>query len=420
MISLARGDEPRRARRPRAPRAHRPGLHPDRVHPAPQLPGAVEDPQGRAELARGAARQAPVEPPGPDAGRAGRRPPRARRRCSPRAGPTPSTAARGTACTCSSATRRSAPAPPRCRRTSSPTGPSSSPGSELAARAIASMTARADHARWSPSTRACTTPWEETAGFDAVVADRRGGRPARLPPPHVQRARRRARRRHRGPARAAATTTRSRPSATSPARTTRIRFETHVLVLGYHHPFALAKRYGTLDAISGGRLILGVGVGSLEEEFALLGRAVRRSGPTERDESLARAAPDPRPAVRSTASLIDPCAVQEHVPDLDRRPYPPFACGGPSSSPTAGARSRCPPPTPRACAGVGPVARRLRGGAVPRAARRPASATRPAPASGDRLYRPGPLAVARVTRGAAAGLDQFEPAILTDRPTGFR
>src|SRR5262249_14334147 len=54
------------------------------------------------------------------------------------------------------------------------------------------------------------------------------------------------------------------------AQTTRVRFLTHVLVLGYHHPLAIAKRYGTLDRLSNGRLILGVGVGTLAEEFALL------------------------------------------------------------------------------------------------------------------------------------------------------
>ena len=54
------------------------------------------------------------------------------------------------------------------------------------------------------------------------------------------------------------------------ARTTTIRFATFVLVLGYHHPLEIVKRYGTLDHIAGGRLILGVGVGSLVEEFALL------------------------------------------------------------------------------------------------------------------------------------------------------
>src|SRR3990172_2371813 len=47
------------------------------------------------------------------------------------------------------------------------------------------------------------------------------------------------------------------------ALTSRIRFVTHVLVLGYHHPLAIAKRYGTLDRLSGGRLVLGLGVGAL-------------------------------------------------------------------------------------------------------------------------------------------------------------
>lgn len=55
------------------------------------------------------------------------------------------------------------------------------------------------------------------------------------------------------------------------ARTERIRLATYVLVLGYHHPLALAKRYGTLDRVSSGRLVLGLGVGTLQAEFELLG-----------------------------------------------------------------------------------------------------------------------------------------------------
>ena len=55
------------------------------------------------------------------------------------------------------------------------------------------------------------------------------------------------------------------------ARTKQIRLATMTLVLGYHHPLAIVKRYGTLDHVSGGRVILGVGVGSRKEEFDLLG-----------------------------------------------------------------------------------------------------------------------------------------------------
>ncbi|WP_396909016.1 TIGR03619 family F420-dependent LLM class oxidoreductase [Mycolicibacterium sp.] len=55
------------------------------------------------------------------------------------------------------------------------------------------------------------------------------------------------------------------------AHTRQIRLATSVLVLGYHHPLEIAKRYGTLDRVSAGRLLLGVGIGSLKEEFNLIG-----------------------------------------------------------------------------------------------------------------------------------------------------
>ena len=45
------------------------------------------------------------------------------------------------------------------------------------------------------------------------------------------------------------------------AFTTRIRLATNVLVLGYHHPLEIAKRYGTLDQVCKGRLVLGLGSG---------------------------------------------------------------------------------------------------------------------------------------------------------------
>lgn len=69
------------------------------------------------------------------------------------------------------------------------------------------------------------------------------------------------------------------------AVTQRIRLVTQVLVLGYHHPLEIAKRYGTLDRLSNGRLTLGVGVGSLREEFDLLGAAFTDRG-ARADEAL--------------------------------------------------------------------------------------------------------------------------------------
>ncbi len=54
------------------------------------------------------------------------------------------------------------------------------------------------------------------------------------------------------------------------ARTTTIRLGTSVLVMPYLQPMALAKTLATLDQLSGGRVITGVGVGSLEAEHELL------------------------------------------------------------------------------------------------------------------------------------------------------
>jgi probable F420-dependent oxidoreductase len=54
------------------------------------------------------------------------------------------------------------------------------------------------------------------------------------------------------------------------AVTERVRLLSHVYVLPYRHPLVVAKAWATLDALSGGRAILGVGAGHLQGEFAAL------------------------------------------------------------------------------------------------------------------------------------------------------
>lgn len=105
------------------------------------------------------------------------------------------------------------------------------------------------------------------------------------------------------------------------AGTERIRLATQVLVLGYHHPLEVAKRYGTLDRLSAGRVVLGVGVGSLPEEFALLGADYQRRGAVA-DEAmgalraaLSRHSPEHHGEHFDFAGfVVEPHAVQTRVP----------------------------------------------------------------------------------------------------------
>lgn len=62
------------------------------------------------------------------------------------------------------------------------------------------------------------------------------------------------------------------------AATRRVRLLSYVWVAPYRHPLITAKAFATLDALSGGRVVLGVGAGHLEAEFAALGVDFRRRG----------------------------------------------------------------------------------------------------------------------------------------------
>lgn len=62
------------------------------------------------------------------------------------------------------------------------------------------------------------------------------------------------------------------------AVTERLRFTTNVYVLPMRPPFHVAKVVATAAALSGGRVALGVGMGWMEEEFALMEQPFRMRG----------------------------------------------------------------------------------------------------------------------------------------------
>jgi len=94
--------------------------------------------------------------------------------------------------------------------------------------------------------------------------------------------------------------------------TERIALGTTVLVLAHRHPVLLAKMLATLDQLSGGRVIVGAGVGWMKEEIELFGVDFRKRGAWS-DEALRvlRACwRDPRPSFTGTFFRFDELGVE--------------------------------------------------------------------------------------------------------------
>jgi probable F420-dependent oxidoreductase len=111
------------------------------------------------------------------------------------------------------------------------------------------------------------------------------------------------------------------PLAFVAAVTRRIRLATGILILPQRHPAYVAKEFATLDVLSNGRAILGIGVGWLAEEFAAVNvpfaeRAARTEESIRAIRSLWAARPaafDGRfykwPAIESNPKPVQPRGV---------------------------------------------------------------------------------------------------------------
>jgi probable F420-dependent oxidoreductase len=111
------------------------------------------------------------------------------------------------------------------------------------------------------------------------------------------------------------------------AHTTRIRLGTGIIILPQRNPLVLAKQLATLDVLSNGRLIFGVGVGYLEPEFRALGIPFATRGAVT-DEYLAAIRTiwtAPRPAHQGRFAAFG--GVQAR-PQPMQKPLPPIVIGG--------------------------------------------------------------------------------------------
>ena len=116
------------------------------------------------------------------------------------------------------------------------------------------------------------------------------------------------------------------------AATTRIRLLSYVWVAPYRHPLVTAKAFSTLDALSHGRVILGVGAGHLEGEFAALGVEFKARGKRldEAIDAISSAFVDEFPAYEGRIWSFRDLGVS---PRPAQKPRPPIWIGG--STPAA-------------------------------------------------------------------------------------
>ena len=114
--------------------------------------------------------------------------------------------------------------------------------------------------------------------------------------------------------------------------TKRVRIGTAALIMPYRNPVLLARMLVTLDQFSGGRIVLGAGVGWLEEEFNVLGSYDFKKRGRVTDEYLEifkAVCAGGEVCYRGETYAFDPVFSS---PGSVQRPHPPILIGGLSNA----------------------------------------------------------------------------------------
>ena len=165
-----------------------------------------------------------------------------------------------------------------------------------------------------PETAAAVARAAEEAGFDSVWT----GEHVVLPDPQVP------------PSPAPPETPMLDPAvalAFVAGHTRRVRLATGIVILPQRNPVVLAKELGSVDVLSGGRLVFGVGAGYLEPEFAAIGAPFAERGPVtdEAIEVVRTLWTREKPRFAGKWWSFD--GVQQN-PRPVQRPHPPIVVGG--------------------------------------------------------------------------------------------
>jgi len=111
------------------------------------------------------------------------------------------------------------------------------------------------------------------------------------------------------------------------AATRTIRLGTGIIILPQRNPLVLAKELASVDVVSGGRLIFGLGIGYLRPEFDALGIPFADKGPRTMDYLAAILAMWTQPKPAHEGPFVRFAGVQA-FPRPVQKPHPPIVIGG--------------------------------------------------------------------------------------------
>jgi probable F420-dependent oxidoreductase len=111
------------------------------------------------------------------------------------------------------------------------------------------------------------------------------------------------------------------------AHTKTIRLGTGIIILPQRNPLVLAKELASVDVVSNGRLIFGLGIGYLKPEFAALGIPFDHKGPRAMEYLQAMQALWTQEQPAYQGRFVSFSGIQA-FPRPVQRPYPPVVIGG--------------------------------------------------------------------------------------------